>query len=182
VVGNRSFNNGVGGPEGFGFLFRDSTQGVVRDNSATDNCVGFMFADTRFNLDVPLKDWRVVENSARHNNGTCTGEAPFLPVTAGIGFLLLGTQHVTLEENIARGNGTRGATGADGDKSGGIVVRSGNPFGGADPIDNRIAENTALGNAPLDIFFDGSGSRNKFEDNCCRLSEPPGLCQNGRDD
>jgi hypothetical protein len=90
VVGNRSFNNGVGGPEGFGFLFRDSTQGVVRDNSATDNCVGFMFADTRFNLDVPLKDWRVVENSARHNNGTCTGEAPFLPVTAGIGFLLLG--------------------------------------------------------------------------------------------
>jgi hypothetical protein len=61
-------------------------------------------------------------------------------------------------------------------------VRSGNPFGGADPIDNRIAENTALGNAPLDIFFDGSGSRNKFEDNRCRLSEPPGLCQNGRDD
>jgi hypothetical protein len=179
VVGNRSFNNGVGGPEGFGFLFRDSTEGVVRDNSATGNCVGFMFADTRFNVDVPLKDWRVVENSARHNNGTCTGEAPFLPVTAGIGFLLLGTQHVTLEENIARGNGTRAADGAE---SGGIVVRSGGPFGGADPTDNRIAENTAFGNAPFDIFFDKSGSGNKFEDNRCHLSKPPGLCQGVRDD
>ena len=54
--------------------------------------------------------------------------------------------------------------------------------GGLLPTDNLIVENKAFGNSPNDIFFDGSGSGNKFEGNSCKTSSPPGLCQSGRDD
>jgi hypothetical protein len=184
VVGNRSFHNGVGFPkaqlEGFGFLFRDSSHGVVRDNSAYDNCAGFVFVDGGFNPE-PLNDWRAVENSARNNNGTCTGEAGYVPATKGIGFALVGTQHVTLQENTARGNGT---TGAEPERtSGGIVVISAKgDVGGPDPTDNLIVENKAFGNSPKDIFWDESGSGNRFDGNRCKTSAPPRLCQSGRDD
>jgi parallel beta helix pectate lyase-like protein len=190
VVGNRSFHNGVGLPEaqleGFGFLFRDSSHGVVRDNSAFDNCAGFVFVDSRLNANTePLNDWRVAENSANHNHGTCLGEDSAVPPTAGIGFALVGTQHVTLQKNSARGNGTTRAE-KDKNRSGGILVISakdgvGGP-NGSDPTDNLIVENKAFGNIPFDIYYDTSGTGNKFEDNRCRTSLPPGLCQSGRDD
>jgi hypothetical protein len=184
VVGNRSFRNGVGGAtaeaEGFGFLFRDSSHGVVRDNSAYDNCAGFVFVDGGFNPE-PLNDWHAVENSARNNNGTCTGEAGYVPATKGIGFALVGTQHVTLQENTARGNGTTGAEPKR--TSGGIVVISAKgDVGGPDPTDNLIVENQAFGNSPKDIFWDESGSGNRFDGNRCKTSAPPRLCQSGRDD
>jgi hypothetical protein len=183
VVGNRSFHNGVGGTEatpaeGFGFLFRDSSHGVVRDNSASDNCIGFIFVDSSGNPTAELNDWRAVENSARNNNRSCAGETDFVPPTTGIGFALVGTKHVTLRENTARGNGT----GKDPKLAGGILVMSVKTVGGLLPTDNLIVENKAFGNSPNDIFFDGSGSGNKFEGNSCKTSSPPGLCQSGRDD
>jgi hypothetical protein len=173
VVGNRSFRNGVGGDEGFGFLFRDSSHGVVRDNSASDNCVGFVFVDTP--APGPESDWRVAENSALHNPGFCPGAPPLgPPPTSGIGFVLLGTDHVTLQENTARDN-QPSPSGKSPVPSGGIVVLFA-------PTDNVIEENKAFGNSPFDIFWDGSGSGNKFEDNRCSTSQPPGLCQSGRND
>jgi hypothetical protein len=104
-----------------------------------------------------------------------------VPATKGIGFALVGTQHVTLQENTARGNGTTGAEPKR--TSGGIVVISAKgDVGGPDPTDNLIVENKAFGNSPNDIFWDESGSGNRFDGNRCRTSAPPGLCQSGRDD
>jgi Right handed beta helix region len=181
VVGNRSFHNGVGGPEGLGFLFRDSSHGVVRDNSASDNCAGFVFLDS--SAPGPATDWRVVENSARHNNGACVGEGGG-PPTSGTGFLLFGTDHVTLQENTARGNSASPSVGAGAIPSGGIVVISADVpgVGGPAPTNNLIAENKAFSNSPVDILWDKSGSGNRFEGNRCRTSLPPALCQSGRDD
>jgi hypothetical protein len=187
VVGNRAFHNGVGGPEvppteGFGFLFRDSSHGLVKDNSASDNCAGFVFVDSSGNPTDELNDWRAVQNSARNNTRRCSGEAGFVPPTSGIGFALVGTKHVTLRENTARGNGITGAHPAE---SGGIVVISGGVVGGPVATDNLIVQNRAFGNSPLDIFWDQTptnGGGNKFEDNHCKTSSPPGLCQRGGDD
>src|SRR2546430_6144219 len=96
---------------------------------------------------------------------TCTGEKTAVPPTAGIGFAVVGTQHVTLQENSARGNGTTSAE-KDKDKSGAILVISAKGFvggdTGSDPTDNRIVENKAFDNMPFEIYYDNSGTGNKF--------------------
>jgi parallel beta-helix repeat protein len=39
----------------------------------------------------------------------------------------------------------------------------------------RVVRNHAFGNTP-DLFWDGTGVNNTFENNHCRTSSPPGLC------
>jgi hypothetical protein len=171
VVGNRSFRNGVGGEEGFGFLFRDASRGVVFGNRASDNCAGFVFADTGEDP-APLSDWHAGANASLHNNGACTGEEGGPPPTSGIGFLLLGPHRLSLVANVARGNSPTGPSLA----SGGIDLLSSAAIGGADPTDNLIAGNVALDNSPFDIFWDQTGSGNRFIANHCRTSQPPFIC------
>lgn len=55
--------------------------------------------------------------------------------------------------------------------SGGIVLISAALTGGAD-----VADNDLHGNQPADIVWDGSGNDNRFIDNDCASSIPPGLC------
>lgn len=40
----------------------------------------------------------------------------------------------------------------------------------------RVVRNHAFGNTP-DLFWDGTGVNNTFENNHCRTSSPPGLCE-----
>jgi hypothetical protein len=40
-----------------------------------------------------------------------------------------------------------------------------------------VARNRAFNNLPLDLFWDGLGVNNEFENNHCRTSVPPGLCE-----
>jgi hypothetical protein len=171
VVGNKAFRNV--GPEGFGFLFRDSSEGRVHDNWAWGNCVGMVFVDSGENPD-PLNHWWAEDNHALHNNMVCEGEqggGP--PPTSGIGIALIGGSHVTLRHNVALRNRSMGPSPLG---SGGIVVTSGVPAGGADPTDNKIANNRAFHNKQFDISWDGSGSGNTFTRNHCRTSDPSSIC------
>lgn len=172
VVGNRAFRNGVGSGEGFGFLLRDSSDGVLRDNRAWGNCVGIVFADTGENPD-PVNNWRARHNRVRENNAACTGEeggGP--PPLSGIGVLAIGTHRLVLAENRVFGNAPSGPSAF----SGGIALVSGEPLGGAAPTNNRIARNTAFDNEPADIFWDESGNANRFVRNHCGTSQPSWIC------
>ena len=171
VIGNTSFRNGTGGEEGDGFLFRDSSNGVVRDNTSFENCTGFLFVDSPENP-VPASNWTATGNTATANNRACAGEPEGAPPLSGIGFGLLGTQAVALRGNVATHNVATGPT----LPSGGIVVFSTKNIGGADPTDNIVGHNRAQGNQPVDLFYDGSGSGNQFFANDCGTSVPPGLC------
>jgi hypothetical protein len=171
VTGNRSFRNGVGGAEGFGFLFRDSSFGTVANNSAWDNCVGFVFVDSPQNP-APLTNWRAAHNLALHNNGACPGATNGPPPTSGVGFVFFGAQSSTLFENISQGNAPSGPSFA----SGGIIVVSSKSIGGSDPMNDVIAKNIATGNKPVDILWDKSGTGNRFSDNECNTSSPSWIC------
>jgi nitrous oxidase accessory protein NosD len=173
VVGNTSIENGVG-VEGFGFLFRDASHGVVLGNRATRNCLGFIFVDTALN-DEPAADWTAVGNTATRNNGACPSnpeDEESLPAISGTGMLIAGADDVVLRKNVVLGN--RPTT--ESDFSGGIVVMSAAAFGGGDPTGNVIARNVALHNQPADIVWDETGADNSFRGNLCGTSIPEWIC------
>jgi parallel beta-helix repeat protein len=175
VSGNQSYRNFDKGcwPQwclgnADGFLFVDSSHGVVRNNNAWDNCVGYGFDDSGDPL--PLSDWTVTGNSALHNNSHCPAWGPSSASLTGVGFLLSGTQHVVLSANIAERNAGPGW------RSGGIVLVSSAFERGPDPTDNVVKDNVALKNSPFDIRWDGTGSGNVFHTNTCHMSEPSWIC------
>jgi hypothetical protein len=175
VVGNRSQRNIVWCPPqlcpedvGYGFLFRDSSHGVVRDNSAWDNCVGYAFIDSGDDP-APLSDWQATGNLAQHNNQACRAWYPAVR-PSWLGFLLLGTDHVLLSGNLVEGNVGRTS------QSGGIMLASSAKYGGADPTNNVVRDNVIVKNRPFDIRWDEAGSGNVFRNNLCRRSEPSWIC------
>ncbi len=170
VSGNTATSNGVGG-EGFGFLFRDSSHGLVVGNHASGNCVGFHFLDHRFNPDEPLSDWTAEGNTATHNNGACPNNPTIFPAFSGTGILLFGANDVRVKRNLVVGNRPSEPS----DYAGGIVVASSRFLGGADPTDNVVSRNVALLNRP-DIRWDGNGTGNRFARNLCATSLPGWIC------
>ncbi len=170
VAGNTSYRNGVGGDEGFGFLFRDSSHGDVHGNRAWGNCAGFVFVDTGENP-APESDWTAERNYSNNNDAACPGGGG-PPPTSGIGFLLGGTNGVKLRYNSVTGNNPTGPTFV----SGGIAVVSTVTLGGAEPTDNLVAHNVATKNQAFDVFWDHTGSGNAFRDNQCQTSQPAGIC------
>jgi hypothetical protein len=58
----------------------------------------------------------------------------------------------------------------------GIVVVSGKPDGGSNPIGNVVERNKLHGNEPYDIWYDGTGKNNSFQNNRCRTSSPRSIC------
>ncbi len=170
IVGNTSYANGVGGPEGIGILLRDSSHGDVRENNVYDNCAGIVFADTGEDP-VPVEHWDAAHNSILHNNGVCTGEEEGPPPMSGVGILLLGGQHINLHDNTVLGN-----AGATFPFSGGIVVLDSSGIGGSAPEHDHVNHNTAHDNVPFDVFWDGSGSHNSFKGNDCTTSLPSWIC------
>jgi hypothetical protein len=173
VVGNTSIQNGVG-VEGFGFLFRDASHGLVLDNTARRNCLGFIFVDTGLN-DDPATDWTAMGNTAIRNNGACPSnpaDPESLPAISGTGMLIAGADDVVLRENVVLSNRPTTAS----DFSGGIVVMSAAAFGGGDPTGNLIARNVAFHNEPADIVSDETGSGNRFRGNLCGTSDPGWIC------
>jgi nitrous oxidase accessory protein NosD len=176
VIGNTSFRNGVGGPEGFGILLRDSSDGEVRDNTVWGNCAGIVFADTGEDP-LPVSNWTATGNTVTANNGACTGETHGPPPTSGIGIVLLGTKDVTLRDNEVNGNHATGPSFV----SGGIVIVDSSAIGGSAPSGNKIRDNDAHRNLPFDILWDGSGSNNRFKDNDCDRSQPSWICRSEPD-
>ena len=170
LIGNTAIRNGIGG-EGFGFLIRDASHGLVLRNMATANCVGFVFIDTGFNPAEPLSDWTAKANTANRNNGACPASDEF-PAFSGTGIFLGGTHDVEATRNRVFGNRPAIASML----SGGIVVASTTALGGADPSDNVVARNVALHNQPAGLVWDGTGTGNRFARNVCATSTPPSIC------
>jgi len=173
VMDNLSYRNGAGLEEGDGFLFRDSTHGDVRRNVAFGNCLGFNVVDSPENP-APAEQWTLRDNFSSGNSRACRGEqggGP--PPLSGIGFAILGAHDVKLEHNIALGNFP---TGFSAIPSAGITVVSTAMIGGSAPQNVRVEKNSAFGNTPVDVLYDGSGTNVTFKNNSCGTSAPPGLC------
>jgi hypothetical protein len=168
---NVAERNGVGREEGLGILIRDSSHGTLEDNETTGNCVGIVVIDTGLNPD-PVADWTVKGNHVAENDAACPTGPEGIPPFSGTGILLGGTHAVTVKRNHVVDNRPTLAS----PFSGGIVVLRTTDVGGAVPTDNVIKRNTAAGNAPADLVWDGSGAGNVFERNRCETSQPDGLC------
>jgi hypothetical protein len=108
-------------------------------------------------------------NNVMNNTRACpaTEEAP--PIS-GVGIALLGARGMEINDNRIIHNVPSGPT----EFSGGVVAISG--FEGTPPNNNTITGNTILRNKP-DIFWDKSGSGNRFKPNDCKTSKPGRLCK-----
>ena len=172
VMDNMSFNNGMGGQEGDGFLFRDSSHGDVRRNVSFGNCLGFNLVDSPENP-APNEHWQLRDNYASGNSRACAGEPMGAPPLSGIGFAILGAHDAKVSHNIALGNFPGGFSAIP---SAGFTVVSTTMIGGSALQDVTLDKNSAFGNTPLDVLYDGSGTNVKFKNTSCHTSVPPGLC------
>jgi parallel beta-helix repeat protein len=149
-----------------GILVRNSLHGQIIANKAHNNCVGIIFiADAP----GPAGEFEVDGNTVQHNNRACpaTAETPRL---SGVGIGLLGARSVEIRANHVFKNVPSGPPAL----SGGVVLVRG--IEGTAPKNNSVVGNVILRNHP-DIFWDRSGSGNRFVGNECRTSRPGGLCE-----
>jgi Right handed beta helix region len=166
---------------GFGIFVRDAAHGVVAENETFDNCVGILFLDTPEDPSAPAphpaSDWNAWGNSANHNNAFCPPSEDDPTGTSGLGIVIASAHRITLAGNTANGNVPSG----DSLASGGIVVVT---LPGPTPettpaaTDNVVKFNSAFGNSPVDLLWDGQGD-NAFTGNRCETSNPDGLCTSG---
>ena len=158
VVGNQTYDNL------FGIFVRNARHGKIAGNQVHDNCLGMLFlADAP----GPAGVFHVRGNNVMNNTRACpaTDEGP--PIS-GVGIALLGAMGMEIKDNRIIHDVPSGPT----EFSGGVVVVSG--FEGTPP-NNTLTGNTILRNKP-DIFWDKSGSSNRFKPNDCKTSKPGRLC------
>lgn len=160
-----AYNNVSG--NALGVFIRHARYVHVTANRAHDNCQGILVLDDGERGGAG--DATIRYNEANHNNRVCPA-GDDVPALAGGGILLLGATHTVVAQNIVKDN-----RGHD-FNSGGIVLLSAAPFGGANVHDANIRNNTAYRNAPADIRWDGLGLRNIFVDNRCGHSDPARIC------
>jgi parallel beta-helix repeat protein len=170
IVGNRAHDNQMG------ILLRDASRGLVHHNRLRDNCVGVLVIET--GAPDPARRWRLRRNTVRHNNRACEGtptNGP--PPLSGAGIVIAGADRVRVWRNKVLGHEASGPSAF----TGGIVVVSSATAGGDAPNNNRIVRNTAFRNEPFDVFWDESGSGNRFRANRCATSDPQRICEDDDD-
>ncbi len=162
VVGN----NISGGA--WGIFVEDTHGGTVVGNNVRDNCAGMFFVAFPSH---PVGDFKVTGNTVENNSQSCRA-AQFGINFSGIGIALLGASGMEVTANHLSGNVPSGPTRI----SGGVVVAV-DPYGdGAPkPRNNSVIGNHFGRNKP-DIFWDESGSGNRFVGNLCDSSVPGRLC------
>jgi parallel beta-helix repeat protein len=164
VVGNRI----SGGP--WGIWVADAHGGSFAGNTIHDNCAGMVFEAFP---GQPVGGFEVKGNTVENNTRKCpTGIEQGREAFSGIGIALLGASGMEVTGNQISGNIPSGPTAV----SGGVVVST-NPFGdgSAKPRNNSVTGNHFGRNKP-DIFWDRSGSGNRFLGNLCDTSVPSSLC------
>ena len=110
-------------------------------------------------------------NTVEDNTRSCRA-AQFDRNFSGIGIALLGARDMEVTGNHLSGNVPSGSTAV----SGGVVVSTDPFFGGTiKPRNNSVIGNRFGRNKP-DIFYDRSGSGNRFVGNHCNTSVPSRLC------
>ena len=119
----------------------------------------------------PVGDFEVKANTIEDNTRSCRA-AQVERNFSGIGIALLGASGMEVTGNQISGNIPSGPTPV----SGGVVVSTNPYFGGsAKPRNNSVTGNTFGRNKP-DIFWDKSGTGNRFVANLCDTSVPSSLC------
>src|SRR5215211_4467345 len=164
VVGN----NISGGA--WGMYVANTKGGFIAGNTIHDNCAGMFFEANGFTKG-PVSGIEVKANTVENNTRTCRA-AQFDRNFSGIGIALLGARDMELTGNHLSGNVPSGPTPV----SGGVVVAV-NPYrkGDPKPMNNSVTGNHFGRNKP-DIFWDESGSGNRFVGNLCDTSVPSSLC------
>jgi nitrous oxidase accessory protein NosD len=152
----------------WGILVQDTHSGSVVGNNVHDNCAGMVFEAFKAE---PVGGFEVTGNTVDNNSQSCRA-AQFDRNFSGIGIALLGASGMEVTGNNLSGNVPSGPTPV----SGGVVVST-NPFFGdtTKPRNNSVVGNHFGRNKP-DIFWDDSGSGNRFVGNLCDTSVPSSLC------
>jgi parallel beta-helix repeat protein len=167
VVGN----NISGGA--YGIYVFDTERGSFAGNTIHDNCAGMFFeaATDPPSAPQPVGEFEVKGNTVENNTRSCRA-AQFGIDFSGIGIALLGARDMELTGNHLSDNVPSGPTRI----SGGVVVAV-NPYGKVEPKpkNNSVIGNHFGRNKP-DIFWDESGSGNRFLGNLCNASVPSSLC------
>src|ERR687897_651862 len=165
VVGN----NISGGA--WGMYVGDVTKrGSIAGNTIRNNCAGMFFEADQF--DEHVVGFEVRGNTVEDNTRSCRA-AKFDRNVSGVGIALLGAASgMELTGNHLSGNVPSGPTRI----SGGVVVST-DPYssGSPKPMNNSVTGNHFGRNKP-DIFWDESGSGNRFLGNLCDTSVPSSLC------
>src|SRR5215217_1854956 len=169
VVGN----NISGGA--WGIYVVDTKRGSFAGNTIHDNCAGMFFEAFP---STPVGELEVKGNTVENNTRSCRA-AQFDPPFelgrnfSGIGIALLGARDIEVTANHLSDNVPSGPTRI----SGGVVVAV-DPYveGAPKPMNNSVIGNHFGRNKP-DIFWDESGSGNRFVGNLCDTSVPSSLCK-----
>ena len=150
---------------------RDSTHLTATDNKSWGNCVGILALNSGKGApgDLPAGNYRITDNQVWANNMSCPSSSG--PPTSGIGIALAGVHNTLVLDNKVTGNATATVSVAHG----GIVILSTLFAGGANPTNNTVLDNSAHGNKPSDIFWDGTGSGNTVRHNHCASAIPATL-------
>ena len=163
VVGNDI----SGGPGGI--YVADTKGGSFVGNTIRDNCAGMFFeAD---GSKEPVSGFEVKANTVENNTRSCR-PGGFERNVSGVGIALLGTTDMEVTGNHLSGNVPSGPTHI----SGGVVVSTDQPFGGSAKLRNNSVIGNHFGRNKPDIFWDKSGSGNRFIGNLCNKSVPSSLC------
>jgi hypothetical protein len=144
--------------------------GFIAGNTIHDNCAGMFFEANGFEKG-PVSGFEVKANTVKNNTRSCRA-AQFDRNFSGIGIALHGARDMEVTGNHLSGNVPSGPTRI----SGGVVVAV-NPYFGetTKPRNNTVTGNHFGRNKP-DIFWDKSGSGNRFVGNLCNSSVPSHLC------
>ncbi|MGI9122841.1 MAG: right-handed parallel beta-helix repeat-containing protein [Rubrobacter sp.] len=161
-------NNISGGP--FGIYVTDAHGGSFAGNTIHDNCAGMFFEAFP---SEPVGDFEVKGNTVENNTRSCrAAQSNNDRNFSGIGIALLGARDMEVTANHLSGNVPSGPTAV----SGGVVVSTDPFYGGTiKPRNNSVIGNHFGRNKP-DIFYDESGSGNRFIGNLCNTSVPSRLC------
>jgi parallel beta-helix repeat protein len=163
VVGN----NISGGPAGI--YVANTKGGSFAGNTIHDNCAGMFFeAD---GSKEPVSGFEVKGNTVKNNTRSCRA-GQFDRNVSGVGIALLGTTNMEVTGNHLSGNVPSGPTAV----SGGVVVSTDPAFGGSAKLRNNSVIGNHFGHNKPDIFWDESGSGNRFLGNLCDTSVPSRLC------
>jgi parallel beta-helix repeat protein len=152
----------------WGIAVLDAQRGFFAGNTIHNTCGGMFFEAAP---SQPVGDFEVKGNTVENNTRSCRA-AQVGANFSGIGIAVLGARGMEVTGNQISGNVPSGPTPV----SGGVIVST-NPFfgGSVKPRNNSVIGNRFGRNNP-DIFWDESGSGNRFVYNLCDTSVPNRLC------
>jgi parallel beta-helix repeat protein len=152
----------------WGITVIDAHRGFFAGNTIHNNCAGMFFEAAPSH---PVDDFEVKGNTVENNTRSCRA-AQWGANFSGIGIPLLGARGMEVTGNQISGNVPSGPTPV----SGGVIVSTNPFFGGSVKPRNNSVTGNLLGHNKPDIFWDESGSGNRFVGNLCDTSVPSSLC------